>query len=434
MKLSKYNHIVKHKGECYLYNILSTAIVSLDNRCLDLIQRQDLSGFSDEEMSMLEKNHMVVNDELIEVDEYLYYYDYIRFNRSSKVLTLMFLPTYNCNLACPYCIQGGDKPLAKMSRSQIDSVLKFASKQIKQNSVNKIHCLMFGGEPMMVKPDLVYFTEGISAIAKDFKCEVDYSLTSNFTLLDDSMIELIRKYNMKVQVSIDGDKEGHDKRRITHSGKGTYDVIMNNLKRMKEEGLKKNLIIRLNVDIDNVSTAKEMLEGIIPYSDEAYFGFLTHNKEKNDNFKSSCLSNCDYARINTKVFDKLLRDNGFLAPHHFGKELACSLNSESKFMVDYKLNVYKCELFCGREESSVGKIDDDGNFIPNGNFYHQMCHTPAKFKECRDCKFLPLCAGGCMAKSNIRKGVDIQKLTEKNCMFTEADLDVYLKDYIDNNM
>lgn len=432
MKASKYNHIVENKGISYLYNVLSTAIIELDERCVNLIKNSEFEKFSADESEFLAKNRIIVDDDIDETEEYLYHYNYVRFNRCSRVLALIFVPTYNCNLACPYCIQGGNKPIAKMSRSQIDSVLQFVKIQIKEKGVEHIHCSLFGGEPMMVKPDLAYFSEKMSVIAKENNCEIDYNLTSNFTLLDDSMIELIRKYNIMVQVSIDGVKQDHDKRRVTHNNKGTYDIIIGNLKRMNEEGLRNNLNIRLNVDVDNLGTAKEMLEAVVSYSDNVYYGLLSHNKEKNDKFESSCLSECDYAKVNATVLDKLLRDNGILAPRHFGKELSCSLNSESKFIVDNKLNVYKCELFIGREEAKSGHIESDGSFVPNGNFYHQMNHSPAKFKECLDCKLLPLCAGGCVAKSNINKGKDIYKLTEKNCMFTEADLDVYLKDYIDN--
>lgn len=434
MKLSKYNYLFEHKGSHYLYNILSTAIVKLDDVSFNRIKVGNILSFSSDEIELLSKNHMVVDDGINEFEEYLYYYDSVRLGRSAKTLSLTFIPTYNCNLACPYCIQGGVKPVYKIKEKQIDLIIKFAERQIKSHDTKVIYCLLFGGEPMMAKVELCYFAEQMKMLAQKNNCEIHYSMTSNFTLLDDSMIDLIRKYNMTVQVSIDGTKTDHDNRRISHRGEGTYDIIMSNLRRMNEEGLKDRLNVRLNVDVNNIGTAKEMLSSVRNYSDNIYFGVLSHNNEKNDCYEQNCVDKSDYAYTNVKLLDSFLRESGLPTPRHFGKELSCSINSEQKFMIDYKLNVYKCELFIGREEASVGRIDDEGNFIPNGNFYHQMCHTPAKFKECRDCKFLPLCAGGCMAKSNIRKGVDIQKLTEKNCMFTEADLDVYLKDYIDNNM
>ncbi|MEE0084699.1 MAG: radical SAM protein [Paludibacteraceae bacterium] len=434
MKQSKYNHIIEHKGTYYLYNILSTAIVELDNRCLEILKKCDFEQFSKEEREMLYRNHIIIEDDLDEAEEFLYHYNSIRFSRNAKILTLIFIPTYNCNLACPYCIQGGNKPLAKMSRDQIDAVIKFARTQVKQHSAKQINCILFGGEPMMVKSDIVYISDNINEIANEYNCATNFSITSNFTLLDDSMIDLIRKYNMIVQVSIDGIKQEHDKRRITHSKKGTYDIILNNLKKMKEKGLKDNINLRLNVDVDNLNDAKDMLENVKDFAGQLYFGFLTFNKGKNDSFETSCVEECDYSNINVSVFDKLLRDNGIEVPHHFGKESPCSLNSEMKFIVDYKLDVYKCELFIGREEAKVGKIDLNGNFIPNGNFYHQMNHSPIKHKECVECKMLPLCASGCVAKTNIAKGKNINILTEKNCMMTENDLNIYLKDYIDNSI
>lgn len=434
MKQSKYNHIIEYKGAWYLYNLLSTAILTLDDRCMNLIKNSEFEKFTDRELDMLYRNHIVVEDDLDEAEEYMYHYNSIRFNRNAKVLTIIFIPTYNCNLSCPYCIQGGGKPLAKMSKDQIDAVVKFADLQVKQHSAERIVCMLFGGEPMMVKPDLVYFVEAMKRVAERNCCEIDYDMTSNFTLLDDSMIDFIRKYNIMVQVSIDGIKQEHDKRRINHNNKGTYDIIVNNLKRMKDEGLKDNVNLRLNIDVENLGDAKEMIDNVKLYAGQIYFGFLTYNKGKNDSFESACLDECRYSDINVRVLDKLLRDNGIEVPRHFGKESPCSLNSEMKFIVDYKLDVYKCELFIGREKAKVGQIGLDGVFMPNGNFYHQMNHSPIKFSECYECKLLPLCAGGCVAQSNISRGADYYKLIEKKCMLTEHDLNIYLKDYIDNAM
>ena len=60
-------------------------------------------------------------------------------------------------------------------------------------------------------------------------------MTTNGFFLDKTMFDML--YKLKIynyQITIDGEKEHHDKYRVTHNGKGTYDVIMSNLLNIKK--------------------------------------------------------------------------------------------------------------------------------------------------------------------------------------------------------
>ena len=59
---------------------------------------------------------------------------------------------------------------------------------------------------------------------------VDYSLTTNATLLTEEIVDFLAANRFGVTVSMDGDRELHDKMRVFHNGKGSYDVIVPKIK------------------------------------------------------------------------------------------------------------------------------------------------------------------------------------------------------------
>ena len=69
----------------------------------------------------------------------------------------------------------------------------------------------------------------------------------------------------------------------------------------------------------------------------------------------------------------------------------------------------------GEDKYCIGKITEEGEFKPTP-FYHDVeAKDPTILSECKNCKFLPICMGGCAAES-VRKnghpngsGCDISK-------------------------
>ena len=255
-------------------------------------------------------------------------------------------------------------------------------------------------------------------------------MTSNLTLLDDTIISLMKKYNISTQISIDGTREQHDKRRITKNGKGTYDVIMNNLKKLKEAGLKENVVIRINLDRYNLMEAENILMTVRDYSNDIYFGFLDTYKGFNDCFSDNCVSSDILPSVISNELDQLIAKYDLVVPVHFGKKSPCAMNSENKFFVDCYLNVYKCELLLNQPEASIGRISDTGTLIYSSGFYTQMGRSPMAFAECMICKLLPACAGGCAAKPYIKDNKKDGIINKKHCEITEEQLLIYLQEYV----
>jgi len=431
IKFSFYNILFDVNENHYLYNTLSTALVQINDKVFSAVKNNDITSIDDQYIEEMLNQHFLIDRLTNEADEYLYFYNYTRFKKSAKSLAVNFIPSYICNLACPYCMQGQNKTNDSIDVKNIDKIFSFVSNTIEDSftsgaTITKIYTHLYGGEPMIQKASSIYFCDGITNIAKKYNCEIFYSMTSNMTLLDDEMIKLMKKYQIYVQVSIDGTKEQHNKRRIFKDGSGTYDIILKNLQRLQEAGLKECVVIRLNIDKDNLQDAERIFTTVREYSNDVYFGFIDSFKGYNDLFSSQCISNDIYPEVVSQTFNDIYQKYGQPTSLSFGKMSPCALNSENKYFIDTFLNVYKCEMLLNQQENKIGYIDNNGQLIKTAGFYNQMNRTPQKFPECITCKLLPLCAGGCAGKAFFNTGT----INKSHCMFSEEALIVYLKDYI----
>ena len=435
LKQSQYNRFFEYNGVKYAYNLLTTSLIQLDDSCDIALERHDIESLPDEAKELLIEEGFLVDINCNEVEEFRYYYDHARFCSTSDVLAVTFIPTYNCNLRCPYCYEGQSKSEKKIAMEEIDSVLLFIENRINECRedipIRVLDIQLYGGEPLLCKKELVYFCDRVSHIAEKEGIKTQFSMVSNLTLLDDDIINLIRQNDIYVQVSIDGNKTEHDKRRIWANGKGSFDQIINNLERLLAAGLKKNVIIRLNSDLGSIQELCSQFRSLTKYSSDIYFGILTSYKGCNDGFEN-CIDSAVAEKLLSEKADPIYKELGLPIPQRFGKKGPCSLNSENKYMIDCNLDVYKCDLLINHRECRIGYITKDGKLHIEGNFYKQMGHSPFNSQKCVQCNLLPQCAGGCPALVYLNSGKRDGTIDYYDCSFSNEKLDTVLKSFVQN--
>lgn len=434
MKPSAYNLSFQHNEVYYLYNILSTAMVEIPRLLLDKLESGDLDDIENDDLCSMLELHFIVDDDADEALEYLFYYDSSRYQSSSDVFNLTLIPTYGCNLCCPYCYQGSGKAPSIISQDSLDAISRFVENEIKpssdRNDIKRLNINLFGGEPLIAKKEVIGFCQTMENLAKKYNCVPGFSLVSNYTLVDEDVIAMIKRHNMDVQVTFDGDKALHDSRRIRKDGTGTFELILDNIRKSCEHGLKDNIQVRINVDEKNIDSVDDVFELVHPYARTAYMAFLQGFEGKNDSFRS-CISETAYSKMIVDKIAPISKRHGFPIMRPFGKRSPCSINRVNTYFVDLNLNVYKCDLMIGYPHGKSGTIDNSGSFHPSPAFYRQMSHSPAVFEKCRNCMLLPACGGGCPVKEYVRNKRDDGHF-HYNCEVTKDGLITLLKGYIDS--
>lgn len=147
--------------------------------------------------------------------------------------TLVLTLTTGCNLGCSYCYREDlETPKAAQVMDEqtalqaIDLLLRQARDR------ERVAIAFFGGEPLTRFASIRALTVEASARARAAGKQVDFSLTTNATLLTDEMIDFFQQHAFGISVSMDGGELEHDRRRITIGGQGTYRRVAANARKL----------------------------------------------------------------------------------------------------------------------------------------------------------------------------------------------------------
>jgi len=427
MKASIYNIEFEHNSDLFLYNTLTTSIINIDEITKNNLFNNNLNLISEELIEILKENGFIVEDDFDEAKAYFYYYETTRYAGSLNKIDFIFIPTYFCNLACSYCIQDCNKENRIISQKNLDNFIKFAEREILKPNIKDVMLTFYGGEPLIAKEECIRLAEGIKKITDTKEIELQSYMVTNATLIDQDIIDrLLKPYNVYMQISIDGIPTTHDKKRYYKNKTGTFDKILKNIELLCVNELKNNITIRVNLDIENINQANDIVDIFKNKSNDIYFGLLTAQGNNKTN-SQNCISSIDCAANYDYELSKTLLKNGFeIYGSKFGKKMPCADNSENKYMIDLYLDVYKCDLLLGNKKYRVGIINENADFLQYPQFYEQITRTPFTFKKCEKCILLPACAGGCAAKAVFKT----DKFDTPFCELSKEELINYLKNYI----
>jgi len=154
----------------------------------------------------------------------------------SKMLTIE--ATDSCNMRCDYCIfsggyqfyrQRGSRNISiETARAAVDYYLSH-KKGKEQVSIG-----FYGGEPLLnfdvIEKCCEYAREVEKINGQDRR--LDFSITTNGTLLDDERISWLMEKEFSITVSCDGPASIHDKHRVFPNGRGSFDIVFQNLQKI----------------------------------------------------------------------------------------------------------------------------------------------------------------------------------------------------------
>ena len=151
--------------------------------------------------------------------------------------TLVVNVTNQCNLACTYCYEYGEDKIvdtengkqpkfmtAETARASVD----FALRESREN--RSAHITFFGGETLMNFPVLKSTIAYARARAAEVGKDIDFSLTTNATLLKPDVIEFLAEERVGVTISIDGPEDLQNRFRVFKNGTGSYDIAAPKIK------------------------------------------------------------------------------------------------------------------------------------------------------------------------------------------------------------
>jgi sulfatase maturation enzyme AslB (radical SAM superfamily) len=95
---------------------------------------------------------------------------------------------------------------------------------------------MYGGEPLINKNNIFMAMEKYGNEYDSVK--IEWIINTNGSLITDEILDFFKKYDVKVNISVDGTKEVHDKNRVDKFNKGTFERVESVLKMIKSKKIK----------------------------------------------------------------------------------------------------------------------------------------------------------------------------------------------------
>lgn len=146
-------------------------------------------------------------------------------------MTFILQITESCNLNCRYCFEG-EKGGDCMRHDMIPAIISFIGDYMRNTFiVDKQVCINFnGGEPLLnfdfMKAVVIELKKaGIS----------NYSISTNFTKVNDEVMDFLADNKFQIQISLDGNASSHNHNRVYHDGSGSFDTVYNNIIKYKNQ-------------------------------------------------------------------------------------------------------------------------------------------------------------------------------------------------------
>src|SRR5262249_52241116 len=177
-------------------------------------------------------------------------------------LKVTILTTLQCNFACDYCIQGdhGDynKHAAKMSPEMAAGVGAWVEGRPDAIAPRRLVLPFFGGEPLLNMPVLYSLAERLHAAANARGVDMRINIITNGLLLSREMVERLNPLGLSgIKITLDGDRDAHNRSRPLRGGQGTFDRIVANV---REVASLRRIAVGGNFDVETAGSYPALLD------------------------------------------------------------------------------------------------------------------------------------------------------------------------------
>ena len=396
LRLSRYDVVVERGDKVWVHNGLSGRIVAVATdewREIGRFLAGESSRASTEILRELTVARMIVGGDLDEVALLERRYRAGTADRSSFALTIV--TSLGCNFDCPYCFQV--KPKAILDDETVALLVEVLDEQLP--TIQQFHVTWFGGEPLLATGRIYGLSAEFIARCDDAEVAYSASIVTNGYLLTPEVARRLRKCRVEsAQITLDGPAETHDLMRPLRSGRGTFDVILDNVVACADL---LPISIRVNLDTHNASAYEQLLDTLVKRGLSGrvtvYPGQIVAYDEgigaPSESYRPRCFTMPEFAAV----------ERGFLAAA-FQRGLAqptlpqpvstpCTAVRENELVVGANGELYKCWDSVGNHQEVVGHLRSWHD--PNDRVLKWLRYDPFADEDCRSCVALPTCMGGC---------------------------------------
>ena len=417
-------HVFHYKDKHYIFDTGSSSLHECDEKAALLLreklgERVDTSSVSERERAEYEQDFAELEREglLFKEEERAVPV------KSDEVKALCLHICHDCNLRCRYCFADEGAYHAKREFMSLETARRAIDFLIEQSGSRRIlETDFFGGEPLMnfdvVKQTVRYAKEQAAKRGKKFL----FTLTTNGLLLKDDVAEFLNREMENVVLSLDGRKEVHDAVRKTANGKGSFDLVIENLKNFVRIRGNKSYYVRGTFTAKNLDFSKDVLfladSGFDSISLEPVVTDIPDLAITKQDLSRVC---DEYDTLCDKYLEYEAKGKGFNF-FHFNVDFeggpclskrvsACGAGNEY-FSVVPNGDIYPCHQFAGDPDFRMGNVYEGKLDEAIRAKFKKSCLFTRK--KCENCFAKFICSGGCSA-NNYHFNGDIDEPYDITC-------------------
>jgi uncharacterized protein len=173
-----------------------------------------------------------------------------------------------CNLACSYCYvyesvdQGWRSQPVTMAERTARAVRHRIAEHAGRHRPSSVRVILHGGEPLLAGVGF------LGRFARDLRAELpsgvraDVLVQTNGILVDDRVLDMCRASGLRLGVSLDGDRDVHDRARLDRVGRGSHArvaAVLHRLARPENRPLWAGILCTVDPAADPIAVYEHLL-------------------------------------------------------------------------------------------------------------------------------------------------------------------------------
>jgi uncharacterized protein len=392
--LSPQVHLIKAKYSSQLFIPNGNRLYNIEEKAMQRIRT--LMNDKDEAGIQNELIHLGLDSPPYITDESL---------QNPPLYALSLAIAQKCNMGCTYCYADqGDfgGPQKNMSLATAYKAIDLLIKDCPEKG--KVQLTFLGGEPLLNRKIIKEATVYAATIAKQKNIQVNYSITTNGTLVTEDDAFFFEEYGFAVTVSLDGLGKTHDLHRPIKGGKNSFDTIIKNIQPLLSIQKKMQVSARVTVTPDMEDFPLILDEFIkMGFHSVGFSPLIRSNNSQNEMTEESLSKMLEDMIACGLNFEKnILAGNRypFLNMVNALKEIAkgthrpypCGAGA-GYLGVSADENLSACHRFVGDDKGAMGDLTHGIDRLAQNHWLSER-HVH-KQSPCTQCWARYMCSGGC---------------------------------------
>ncbi|MDR2835059.1 MAG: radical SAM protein [Bacteroidales bacterium] len=322
----------------------------------------------------------------------------------------------NCNLKCSYCFAQTDNNFRfkNYDKQDVEKIINFVMNSF-ENKEQPVNFVFFGGEPFL---NIEVIKHSIQYVKCNFSNrKIGYSVTTNATIINNEIINIIKENNIAVLLSVDGPDDEYNVR-LFKNGKKSINKVLENIVILKKNNIFPEIRATFTSNNPHLIKTVDFFEQMqlkfniaFAYVSENKLHNLANYNDKNlihiENELNELLIYYEKKICNKEVIFNKWIENINKFRFRVKQHLVCSAGL-SFYTITADGTIFSCAHFMNDKKFAIGNIlegvIDKTDFIPI---------DIDNITDCSNCWVKYLCSGGCVSQK-ISAGLSNKSANSKN--------------------